>query len=76
MSERGYDVREPGYESGPFCSHWGEMGCEKLCVCKHRCEDHEDVGDGDCRAVGCECLEFKDPPKKEATQGTARLGDG
>jgi len=46
------------FESGPFCPHWGEEGCDDICAtCGHTCEFHG-VYDRECRE--CECSTFKD----------------
>lgn len=46
------DADDPGYESGPFCVHWSELGnCTETCfACKHPCHGH-----GGCRGGEREC---------------------
>lgn len=49
---------EEGYESGPFCQHWGDPSdCEEECDCGHTCASHCYYLD-DCNGKDCECLEF------------------
>lgn len=44
-----------GYESGPFCRHWGSLGdCDELCArCGHSCNVHHD--DDECGHEDCTC---------------------
>ncbi len=65
MSE---DSDEPddwsGYESGPFCRHWGDpLDCSNMCGCGHRCCDHcawsDETGDRDA-CCECACAKFTD----------------
>lgn len=48
------------YESGPFCTHWGEVGsCERECSrCGHTCNAHWNALDEECHEHGCECPGF------------------
>lgn len=38
------------WDSGPFCQHWRERGCQEYCVCGHKCEEHKIHApwDGEC----------------------------
>lgn len=48
-----------GYDSGPFCRHWGPLGsCERACVCGHRCPAHKEGYDEGCKE--CDCPEFRE----------------
>lgn len=60
------DDDDEGYESGPFCRHYNELGyCDEVCACDHKCNDHDPWGDvGRCEVAGCACDSWKD---KEAT---------
>lgn len=56
-----------GYESGPFCRHWGDPSdCDKTCLlCGHCCYDHE-FGNGDACMVGdCECEKWREREERE-----------
>lgn len=50
------DVSWEDYDSGPFCTHWGDFDCD--CVCGHKCGRHDDIGAGSCEE--CECEVFRD----------------
>lgn len=45
------------HESGPFCVHWGEVGCcDRQCIrkgCLHPCKSHDDLLG--CNVPGCPC---------------------
>jgi hypothetical protein len=53
---------DPGYESGPFCLHGGEIGdgCQEVCACRHKCCEHS-FG-ARCRVAECRCEDFTTPP--------------
>lgn len=60
------EEEEPGYESGPFCKHYGQVGeCEEVCaLCGHQCRNHDPSEPYDCDVDGCTCEGFVD--EKEA----------
>ena len=65
------DYEDDGYESGPFCEHWGDPSdcdeCRALCVCGHALRDHkEQHGDKPrpCEGVGCKCEAFAPLPRE------------
>ena len=48
-----------GYESGPFCQHWGDPAdCDRECQCGHECCQHG--YSAGCSVCGCEEFREKD----------------
>lgn len=48
-----------GYESGPFCRHWGSPSdCDEVCVCGHKCVEHDFASPGECGE--CDCKEWRE----------------
>lgn len=54
------EVDWSGYESGPFCRHWGDpMDCDLDCACGHRCAQHE-LDEGRTNCTKCDCIGYKE----------------
>ena len=51
-----------GYESGPFCRHWGDPAdCDDLCVCGHKCCEHaQPDGSFPTECSMCDCSEWRE----------------
>jgi len=50
------------YDTGPFCTHWGDEDCDEPCRCGHKCRDHAGLGRDECLVDGCQCDMFEDMP--------------
>ena len=64
MEDEQDDLDWSGYESGPFCRHWGDPSdCDAQCkACGHLCSQHAyDEGDTYCFVEDCECDEWVEP---------------
>jgi len=65
------DEEDYGFESGPFCRHWGDpSNCDEKCKrCGHFCCRHEDAAS--CNEEGCACEGWvgdEEPAPKQPAQ--------